>query len=127
MQSYIGQLYLALLQYESIHQNETCIIVGNWYSNAIWDGSPRVGNHTTFVNMLEDHGLISAYNTYYNEQHGRETTPTYYFHYNQNKGFHIDYIFIPSAWPNKLDQVSVGTYDLWRPVSDHVPLSIILQ
>jgi exonuclease III len=123
-QSYIGQLYLALRQYESILQNETCIVVGDLNSNAIWDGIPRVGNHTTVVNILKAHDLISAYHAHYNEQHGSETTPTYYFHYNQNKGYHIDYAFIPIAWLNKLKEVAVGTYDLWRPVSDHVPLSL---
>ncbi|QGQ94169.1 endonuclease/exonuclease/phosphatase family protein [Paenibacillus psychroresistens] len=126
-QSYIGQLYLALRQYESIFQNETCIVIGDWNSNAIWDRLPHVGNHTTVVNLLNDHGLISVYHTHFNELHGSETIPTYYLHYNQNKGYHIDYAFIPSKWLDKLVDVSVGNYDLWRPVSDHVPLSLFLK
>ena len=37
-------------------------------------------------------------------------------------GHHIDYIFIPNE--TKIKEMSVGQYDKWIEISDHVPIQI---
>jgi exonuclease III len=122
--SYIGQLYLALEQYRLLLQDETIVIAGDLNSNAIWDHLPRVGNHSAVLQMLHHYGITSAYHFHYGEQQGSETRPTYFFHYDRNKGYHIDYVFAPLDWLIHLESVIVGTYDEWRQWSDHVPMLI---
>lgn len=123
-QSYIRQLFMALQEYKSILLEETFLVIGDWNSNAIWDRSPGVGNYSTVVKLLRDYGLESAYHIFNGESHGAETQPTYYFRYDRNKPYHIDYCFIPQSWTKCLHSVQVGSYDDWRPFSDHVPLNI---
>lgn len=125
--SYIGQLFMALQQYESLLQKETCLIIGDFNSNVIWD-KKRWMNHSEVVEMLRKYGIESAYHWFYGEEQGQETRPTHYFRYNRNMPFHIDYAFIPVDWMNRLETVDVGTYDEWRYAapSDHVPLILKL-
>ncbi|MED4784294.1 endonuclease/exonuclease/phosphatase family protein [Brevibacillus choshinensis] len=123
-QSYVGQLFLALQEYQSILKEETCLVVGDLNSNAIWDSLPRVGNHTAVVKILQEHGLASAYHWFFREEHGMESVPTYYFHHHREKGYHIDYGFLPVGWMERVESVSVGTYEEWREWSDHVPVVI---
>lgn len=123
-QSYIGQLFLALKHYQTLLVEETCLVAGDLNSNAIWDPLPRVGNHTAVVQLLREHGLESAYHWCYREEHGAESVPTYYFHHHKEKGYHIDYSFLPAKWMERVEAVHVGTYEEWREWSDHVPVVV---
>lgn len=126
-QSYVGQLFLALQQYQELLEKETCLIAGDFNSNAIWDSHPRVGNHTAVVEMLRGYGLESAYHRFFQERQGEESVPTYYLHHSKEKGYHIDYAFLPERWMARVEAVTVGTYEEWRAWSDHVPVVVRLK
>jgi endonuclease/exonuclease/phosphatase family metal-dependent hydrolase len=74
-------------------------------------------------------GLDSFYHLQYNEVQGKETVPTFYFHYDRNKAYHIDYFF---GRRELLKNIELGSYEDWvadgtKRVSDHVPLVVDLN
>ncbi len=121
--NYIEDLYDFILRYNnSIDQATT--IAGDFNSNAIWDKSHGIKNHSGVVKALQAKGLFSAWHTLNNAEHGKENVATLYFHKNVNHPFHIDYCF---AQKEMLDTISIGTFHDWIAYSDHVPLIITLK
>ena len=57
---------------------------------------------------------------------GSERHPTHYFRWQENAPFHIDYVFVPAAWRERVRSVEVGAYENWRD-SDHVPITVELE
>jgi exonuclease III len=121
--SYIGQIYLALDYYKSL-LNDPCIIVGDWNSNKIFDYIKRVGTHSEVVEFLKSVGIMSAYHTYFNEEHGEETKPTHYFRKDKDMPFHIDYVFASETILKQLSFIEVGTFEEWIKFSDHTPIYV---
>ena len=74
---------------------------------------------------LRSRGLASVYHTVKNEEHGEKTTPIFHLEKNKEKDFHIDYIFAPNAWQQRL-KMTVEDCSEWLPHSDHCPLSLNL-
>jgi len=100
------------------------VIIGDFNSNTIFDSEhPSDFNHTAMVRRMDELGLKSAYHHVRSEEHGRETAHTYYHYRKADRGFHIDFCFVPSSWTLSL-QVDVGTFDEWKSLSDHVPLIV---
>lgn len=102
------------------------ILCGDFNSNKLWDDHRKTHNHSAVVSLLEQRGLLSAYHHFFSEPQGHETRPTYYFWHRQNRGYHIDYVFLPRAWASCIQSVAVGHHADWFHLSDHVPLSIDL-
>lgn len=121
--SYIGQIYKALKHYESL-LNDNCMLVGDWNSNKIFDHLKRVGTHSEVVDLLNQYSIHSTYHTFYKEEHGEETLPTYYFRKEKERPFHLDFIFASKPLLERLNKVEVGTYDNWIRYSDHVPIFV---
>jgi exodeoxyribonuclease III len=122
--SYIGQVFQALAAYQSFIEGAETILIGDFNSNTIWDRARRVGNHSRVVADLEKAGIVSLYHTYFREDQGSETQPTFYLYRNQEKSYHLDYCFASSPWAHKLKSVSVGPYAEWKHLSDHSPVFI---
>ena len=80
------------------------------------------------VETLKGLGLVSAYHTVRGELHGRETIPTLYWMDRTKDGptYHIDYVFLPDRWVDRVKGLSVGTFEGWcgSGLSDHVPIII---
>jgi hypothetical protein len=76
------------------------------------------------VELLEQRNLLSAYHAFFSEQHGKETRPTYYFWHRESRPFHLDYAFLPRSWISSIKNVTVGGFQQWRPLSDHVPIVV---
>jgi hypothetical protein len=122
---YIEGVVQAVEKYRNLIINQPTVILGDLNSNAIWDNHhPPLYNHSALVQLLAELGLVSSYHTFFDEVHGAETFPTYYFWWKQDRPFHIDYCFIPQTWAPQLRQVSVGGYDEWKRWSDHRPLVV---
>jgi endonuclease/exonuclease/phosphatase family metal-dependent hydrolase len=120
--NYIGQVYRCVTGHAGWFDRAPSVIAGDFNSNARWDKERPGRNHTEVVRLLKSYGLRSSYHTYFDEKQGAETRPTYYFHYHENKAFHIDYVFAPESW--RVQSVQVGSFDEWRPLSDHVPVTV---
>ena len=119
---YIGQFWKYLQVNKSKLENS--IIVGDFNSNAIWDQWDRWWNHSDVVKELKDLSVESAYHVSTNEDHGKETIPTFYLQRNEKKSYHIDYCFASSNILSKMDSLSIEPITKWTNLSDHSPMVI---
>jgi exonuclease III len=118
---YIGQIWLALNYYvELLHL--PIILTGDFNSNKIWDEKDRVGNHSAMVNLLKKKNIHSIYHSQEGKEQGKEAHPTFYMYRKQEKPYHIDYFFVSKKLNKKGTKLSVGLYEKWSHLSDHVPL-----
>ena len=123
--NYVGQIHEAIVSHPEWFAGDRPVMIGgDFNSNKIWDGGRKVRNHSAVVKLLLDRSLVSAYHTFFVEEHGKETRPTYYFWHRKDRCFHIDYIFVPRRWSSQIRDVKVGTYKTWRPASDHAPVLV---
>jgi endonuclease/exonuclease/phosphatase family metal-dependent hydrolase len=125
--NYIGQLYAALRENPDWLSCPNTIVAGDFNSNSIWDCNRPVGNHTAVVELLAAQGIVSAYHAFYDEPHGSESRPTLYLLKNRNRPFHIDYVFIPDKWANRLNRVSIRNGAKWAALSDHRPIVVDIE
>jgi endonuclease/exonuclease/phosphatase family protein len=126
VKSYIGQVYEAVLRHPRWFAGKPSIVCGDFNSNKFWDGNRKTGNHSAVVALLEKHRLCSAYHHFFSEPQGQETRPTYYFWHHKDRGYHIDYVFLPRGWASCIQTVKLGHHAPWCKLSDHVPLSVDL-
>jgi len=123
--NYVGQTYDAIVRHPKWFADDLpTVICGDFNSNPIFDPGRKKKTHSAVVQLLAARGLASAYHEFFCERHGAETRPTYYFWHRQERSFHIDYIFLPSAWIKSITAVEVGSYSQWRAASDHVPIVV---
>jgi hypothetical protein len=121
---YIGQAVLGVQRYKSFIAGDATVVMGDFNSNQIWDRPGRPYLHAEMVQLLDCHGLVSAYHHHCAEAQGAETRSTFYMYRKQECGFHIDHCFVPRAWAPYLKSVQVGTYADWRHLSDHCPMVV---
>jgi exodeoxyribonuclease III len=123
-----GPLQTALTRYKRFLADRPSVVAGDLNSNAIWDKPGWRINHMATVETLEGLGLVSAYHTVRGEPQGRETTPTLYWRERTKDGptYHIDYVFLPARWIDRVKGLSLGTFEDWcgSGLSDHVPIIV---
>lgn len=76
---------------------------------------------------LADQGMVSAYHVGHGVDYGDEPDPTYWHRHLQDEPFHIDYCFLPAAWTDRLEGVTVGRFEDWRQLSDHAPVVVEMR
>ncbi len=121
--SYVGQIHRSLHDHPEWFSLGRVVMAGDFNSNAIWDRRRGLENHSTLVAALEKYGLISAYHAIQRERHGHETMPTFHLYGHEDKPYHLDYVFVPAEWQERLS-VHVGSYRDWTLLSDHCPVTI---
>src|SRR5208337_3455473 len=115
---YIEGVVKAVEMYSDLLNAPPSVLMGDLNSNAIWDHTHSVDmNHSALVKMLASFGLVSAYHSFFAEEHGRESRHTYHFHWKEDHPFHIDYCFIPSAWTQHLQNVDIRGFHEWTPTA----------
>jgi exodeoxyribonuclease III len=124
--SYCEAIIRAVKMYRKLFAaGQDVVAIGDFNSNAIWDAEHAAGlSHTALVELLAGWGLVSSYHAFHGEVHGQESRPTYYFTWKQERPYHLDYCFVPKAWAARIRTVDIGSYEHWKPHSDHRPLSI---
>jgi endonuclease/exonuclease/phosphatase family metal-dependent hydrolase len=122
----------AIEHYAQRFQQGEAIVAGDFNNGCRWDGTsnnPKDHGHT--VQLLEEHGLMSAYHGSHDlEERGdtKESDETFWSGYRQDEGDHIDFIYAPTNWisTDDPDSVSIGSWqDYASPenrLSDHVPV-----
>lgn len=73
---------------------------------------------------LETLGLRSLWHARSGDDFGAETIATYYYHWNEAKAFHIDYMFVSKPVLDACHSFEIGTFNDWTlpRISDHLPL-----
>jgi exodeoxyribonuclease-3 len=120
------QMLQALDAYEGLLASRPSIVAGD-FNNAIrWDVTGKPDNHSNAVRKLTELGLASAYHTKWAVAQGNEEHATLYWTWNRNKPYHIDYIWLPTAWTPGLKAVEIGEFSMRAEggLSDHVPLTV---
>jgi len=120
---YVGQIWSAINHYHK-DINENCILVGDFNSNKMWDYIKRNGNHSDVVNFLNKRRIISIYHHLRKIEHGDEKEPTLYLLKKKEKPYHIDYCFASENLINNETTISIGNYENWITLSDHMPIII---
>lgn len=110
---YVSEWYI----YQQLHKDKfdaKTLLCGDFNS---FEGNKKTAasfrTHENCVSQLEEVGLMQ----------NKNSEPTFYFHYNIEKPFRLDYCFAPISLVSK---VEVGSPDKWLEYSDHIPLVIDL-
>ena len=121
---YIGQFW----KYLQINKNKlnNIIIAGDFNSNVIWDEWDRWWNHSDVINILKQKNIESLYHKVTNEEQGKESKKTFFLQRKIEKDFHIDYFFGSSNFQNPKG-LTLGNYNDWIGISDHIPLTLELE
>ncbi len=124
----LGPLRRALSRYRGFLVEGPAIVAGDLNDNVIWDKPGWRHNHMTKVQIMQRLGLVSAYHTIRGEVPGMEITPTHYWRDRKKDGptYHIDYVFVPDRWIEKITNLQLGTFEDWcgSGLSDHVPIVV---
>jgi hypothetical protein len=102
------------------------IVAGDFNHNVSLDKPGRRRRFGQVVEHLGELGLLSAWHRHHAERHGAESRPTFYFRRAPERGFHIDYAFLPERTEWQPRSATLGTYEEWVAAgrSDHVPLIV---
>lgn len=123
-----GPLRRGLKKYKSFLSGGSAIVAGDFNNNVIWHKPGYWINHGISVAILESYGLVSAYHARTGERQGEETMPTLYWRDRRKDGptYHIDYVFLPRAWLDRIRGFDVGSFEEWcgSGLSDHVPVVV---
>ena len=101
------------------------MVTGDFNNNPQWD-KPNGPNNMARINQeLLKRGLVSLYHHGTGLSFGAEAQGTYWHHWDRMKPYHIDYIFVPTAWLKTMGSFDIGSFDDWCApgLSDHAPLS----
>ncbi len=97
------------------------VVMGDFNNNA----SFRAGDWAGLQALMEQAGLVSVFHHCHAKEFGKEESPTYYHWRRLNDSAqHIDYIFVPRPWLDRIERLEVGVHAEWcrKGMSDHVPL-----
>jgi len=123
-----GPLRRGLGKYRSFLTAVPAIVAGDLNNNVIWHKPGYRINHGISVSILESYGLVSAYHARTGEEQGKETAPTLYWRDRKKDGptYHIDYVFLPRGWVERVRDFEIGTFEEWcgAKLSDHVPVVV---
>ena len=98
-------------------------MIGDFNANAIWDNPKKDYDFSRLANRLEsEFKYKSAYHDYFGEAYGKESIPTHYFWWKEDRKFHIDYCYIPNDIT--INKVDIGNYIDWSSLSDHRPMIV---
>lgn len=117
------QAHKGLVEHNAwIRQNPT-VVMGDFNQSAKFksDSWPKL------MEITEPLGLVSAYHHYFQEEPGKEMRPTHFHQGKETAPFHLDYVFLPKAWADRITRVEVGSYADWHDLSDHAPLIVDLD
>ena len=98
------------------------VVMGDFNNNASY--APGKKAWRELEDRLRPLGLVSAYHERFKEGFGAESRPTHYTHRTRERPFHLDYCFVPASWASRIEKVTVGKYDEWSDVSDHMPVIV---
>ena len=100
-------------------QSNKFILGGDLNNSVLWDKGDKQNNFLNIESFLRNLDYKSVYHSHFNEEYGCEKQPTFFHTKNENKSYHIDFLFLKSFNSKK---VELGSYSEWIKFSDHMPL-----
>jgi len=123
--SYNKAFMNGLSAYSKLLRSGPTVVAGDFNGNPAFDRHrQRVKVWTDAFSILQDAGLVSAYHYVNDVAYGEELHATHHFLRKPERGFHIDFCFIPEAWANKKLEARVVSGPEWSTLSDHFPLLV---
>ncbi|MDQ2087027.1 hypothetical protein RBH29_11370 [Herbivorax sp. ANBcel31] len=120
--NYIEDIYVYLkIHFKKMEAMKNLLICGDFNSNSCWDKNHKIRTHSAVVKDLESLNLHSCYHCKEDEFQGMESKPTFYLYKREDRSYHIDYCFYDK---DKINDVSIGKYEDWISLSDHMPVNI---
>lgn len=120
--TYPQLLLEALKEYSFYLDRFPSMVVGDFNCYVGQSGVRKsTGTFEDCIAEMECHGLRSLYHEQTNEKFGEEKTPTFFWQFNQEKPFFLDYAFCT------MKPISFKIGDWEREISDHRPLIIELE
>lgn len=123
VKNYVGQIWGAV-NYYSKYLDQDSILIGDFNSNAIWDKTKKMGNHSDVIQFLNDRQIYSLYHLLLDVEHGKEAHPTLFLLKQLEKPYHMDYCCASKKLITPQTTISIGTYEEWIKLSDHMPVII---
>ena len=114
----------AVRHYQTFLKAAPAVVAGDFNANVKWDATGKYASFAEVDSQLRTLGLTSAYHSVRGHALGEEPDPTLLFQKNVEKGYHIDYIYLPTAWLPHVEALEVGSPADWLKYSDHVPLAV---
>ena len=96
------------------------ILIGDFNDGPYFDAGHGRSFRKTW-DLLASTGYTSAYHLSTGENYGTETARTFF---RGDRSFFIDHAFIPTALAPLLRSYEIGSIREWRPISDHLPLTM---
>jgi hypothetical protein len=120
-----GPLFRCLEDSAEFCSSGDLVVAGDFNNNPRWDKSGGPNNMSVLVQELARRELVSLYHHGTGEAFGSELRGTYWHYRRSVMPYHIDYLFVPTAWLKDLVSFQLGDYDAWcaTGLSDHAPLS----
>lgn len=120
--TYPQLLLEALKEYSFYLDRFPSMVVGDFNCYVGQSGVRKsTGTFENCIAEMKAHGLRSLYHEQTNEKFGEEKTPTFFWQFNQEKPFFLDYAFCT------MKPISFKIGDWEREISDHRPLIIELE
>lgn len=120
--TYPQLLLEALKEYSFYLDRFPSMVVGDFNCYVGQSGVRKsTGTFEDCIAEMKAHGLRSLYHEQTNEKFGEEKTPTFFWQFNQEKPFFLDYAFCT------MKPISFKIGDWEREISDHRPLIIELE
>lgn len=124
--SYAAQLTRFLDNHIDKIDADRTILIGDLNSSFNFDKKrDKHYNHTKNTDRLGEIGLKSLYHFQTKEEQGSETKSTFFMYRHQDKPYHIDYAYLPTAYLENAS-IEIGRPSDWLQKSDHVPLFVHL-
>lgn len=106
------------------------VVAGDFNNNPIFHRNDPNWDMLELIALLEAHGLVSAYHSFTELEHGDPREQPTRFRPDPVGGtdtHHVDYCFIPIEWLPALRNVQVGSPDVWFSTvraEEHVPVVV---
>ena len=120
---YIGQMCEFMERYHA-NFDDNSILIGDLNSNMLWNNAfKKEHNYERFLEIMSALKQESLYHKLYNCTQGEEKIPTSYYRRNQERLYHIDYIFGGKNVFTHLKKFKIHGKE-WLTYSDHLPLEL---
>jgi exodeoxyribonuclease III len=125
---YVDDVLRSLDAYSDVVGSRRAIVLGDLNSGTDLRkrGAPTK-NHARLLDAFAHLGLVSAYHSFHEIEHGHESHATYHHQFRPAQPWHIDFCFVPQIWAPFLQRVKVITGPRWFQRSDHLPLCVDIQ